>query len=75
MTAKTVGELKKALNEFGDNMPIDFMATFIDRGRTNYVVTDRYGVPQGEGIILMVYQNGGYCRIENLDSADLVLED
>lgn len=75
MTAKTVGELKKALSEFRDDTPIDFLATFIDRGRTNYVVVDRYEIPHGEGILLQVYRKEDYCRIENLDSADLMLED
>lgn len=75
MTVKTVGELKEALSSFDNNMPLDFMAEFMDRGRTNYVVTDRYEVPQGEGIALLVYNDADYCRIENLNSSDLMLED
>ena len=75
MTVKTVGELKEALSSFDDNMPLDFMATYLDCGRNNYIVTDRYEVPQDEGIALLVYDDAGYCRIENLNSSDLMLED
>lgn len=75
MTVKTVGELKEALKSLNDDMQLDFMATYMDRGRSNYVVVDRYEVPQCEGIALLVYDNAGYCRIENLNSSDLMLED
>ena len=75
MTVKTVGELKEALSSFDDNMLLDFMATYLDRGIINYVVIDRYEVPQDEGIALLIYDNAGYCRIENLNSSDLMLED
>ena len=75
MTVKTVGELKEALKFFHDDMPLDFMATYMDRGRSNYVVVDRYEVPQEEGVALLVYDNAGECRIENLNSSDLMLED
>lgn len=76
MTVKTVGELKEALSSFDDNIPLDFMATFLDRGRTNYVVVDRtFEVPRGEGVKLFVYQNADYCRIENVESHDLMLDD
>ena len=75
MTVKTVGELKEALKSFNDDMQLDFLAYYMDRGRNNYVVVDRYEVPQGEGVELFVYDNAGYCRIENLNSSDLMLED
>ena len=75
MTVKTVGELKEVLSSFDDNVQLDFMATYKDRGRNNYVTVDRYEVPQGEGIALLVYDDAGYCRIENLNSSDLMLED
>ena len=74
MTVKTVGELKRALESMNDDMPLEFVACYRDRGRNNYVVVDRLEVPYGEGIALYVYDNAGYCRIENLNSTDLLLE-
>ena len=68
MTVKTVGELKEALKSLNDDMQLDFLACYMDRGRNNYVVVDRYEVPQDEGVALLVYDNAGYCRIENLNS-------
>ena len=75
MMVKTVGELKKALESINDNMPINFKTTFLDKGRLNYVVVDRYEVPRGEGVRIEVYQCDNYCVIENFDSSDLMLED
>lgn len=75
MTVKTVGELKKALESMNDDIPLEFVAYYMDRGKSNSVVVDRLEVPYDKGIALYVYDDAGYCRIENLNSTDLRLED
>lgn len=75
MIVRTVGELKSALEFLTNDMPLSFMAEFMDRGRLNYLTIDRYEVPYGEGIKLCVYKDGNYCRIENFEATDLTLSE
>ena len=70
--AKTVGELKKELEKFDDNMQLDFYAYCYDRN--NYVCIQRdwdLRVMEKKPADISVYQNGDFVRIENSNSDDM----
>ena len=74
MTIKTVGELKKALNNFDDNMSLDLYACCYDRHNYVCIKRDRYTLGQ-KPMEIIVCIDGDFVRIENANIQDMELSD
>lgn len=72
MTVKTVGELKKALENFDDNTPLDLYACCYDRDNYTCIQRDKYKLEQNAMEIEISLYNG-FLRIENEKSDDMEL--
>ena len=75
MTIKTVGELKKALEQFDDNMLLDLYACCYDRN--NYVCIQRnsWKIGDNEPLEICVSACYGRVRIENDRTDSMELSD
>lgn len=72
MIASTVGELKKALENFDNNTPLDLYACCYDRNNYTCIQRDRYKLEQKPMEIDISICNG-FVRIENANSDDMEL--
>ena len=70
----TVGELKKALENFDDNMPLDLYACCYDRHNYVCIKRDRYTLGR-EPMEIIVSINDGFVRIENARTEEMELSD
>lgn len=72
---KTVGELKKALEQFDDNMLLDLYAYCYDRNNYTSIKRDRWEISDNEPLEICVYEDNGRLRIENNSASDMELSD
>lgn len=72
MIAKTVGELKKALENFDDNMPLDLYACCYDRNNYTCLKRDEYRL-EGKPITICISLDNGFVKIENENSEEMEL--
>ena len=72
MTVKTVGELKKALENFDDNTPLDLYACCYDRDNYTCIQRDKYKLEQ-KSMEIEINLCDGFLRIENENSEDMEL--
>lgn len=71
---KTVGEFKKALEQFDDNMLLDLYACCYDRNNYTCIQRDVWKVGNNEPLEVCVYVNNGRLRIENNNTGDMELD-
>lgn len=71
MVVKTVGELKKALKEFPDDMKLRLLLSWYDRNNYNYATSDRSQSSIGEGIAVDIYKEDECCTLANEDTYDI----
>lgn len=74
MIVCTVGELKKALENFDDNMPLDLYACCYDRNNYICIKRDRYKLEQ-EPMKIAISIDNGFLRIENENTEEMELSD
>ena len=72
MIAKTVGELKKALENFDDNMPLDLYTCCYDRNNYICLKRDEYKLEENP-MTIGISLNNGFVRIENENSDEMEL--
>lgn len=73
--AKTVGELKKELEQFDDNMLLDLYACCYDRNNYVCITRDSWKVIENEPLEICVTSHEGRLRIENNSTEDMELID
>lgn len=73
--AKTVGELKKELEKFDDNMLLDLYACCYDRNNYICIKRDNWRIGDNEPLEVCLYNDNGRLRIENENSSDMELSD
>lgn len=73
--AKTVGELKRELEQFDDNMLLDLYACCYDRNNYICIKRDRWRIGDDEPLEVYLFNDNGRLRIENNDSHDMELSD
>jgi hypothetical protein len=71
----TVGELKKALENFDDNMLLDLYACCYDRNNYTCIKRDRWNISDNEPLEICVSEDNGRLRIENNSTSDMELSD
>lgn len=72
---KTIGELKKALEQFNDDMLLDLYACCYDRNNYTCIKRDRWKIGDNEPLEICVYEDSGRLRIENNSTSDMELSD
>ena len=65
MAIYIVGELKEALKEFDDNMPLDLYACCYDRNNYICIKRDNDKLEDKEPLGLCVTLDNGFVKIEN----------
>ena len=73
--AKTVGELKKELEQFDDDMLLDLYACCYDRNNYICIKRDRWKIDDKTSLEIDVFINNGRLRIENSNTHDMELSD
>lgn len=73
MTVKTVGELKRALEQFDDNMLLDLYACCYDRYNYTCIKRDSWKIGKDESLEICVSIDNGRLRIENERTDDMEL--
>lgn len=72
----TVGELKKELEKFDDNLLLDLYAYCYDRNNYICIRRDNYEIGDNEPLEIYLYKtDNGRLRIENENSRDMELAD
>ena len=71
----TVGELKKELEQFDDNMLLDLYACCYDRNNYICIQRDKYTMDDNEPLEICVCKVDGRLRIENSRTEDMELSD
>ena len=74
MAICTVGELKKALENFDDNMPLDLYACCYDRYNYVCIKRDRYELGR-EPMKIVVSIDDGFVKIQNAIPEEMELSD
>lgn len=72
---KTVGELKKALEQFDDNMLLDLYACCYDRNNYICIKRDRWEIGDNAPLEIDVFIDNGRLKIENSKTHDMELSD
>lgn len=72
MTVKTVGELKKTLENFDDNTPLDLYACCYDRDNYTCIQRNKYQLEQ-KAMEIEISLYNGFLRIKNEKSDDMEL--
>ena len=72
MAISTVGELKKALENFNDDMPLDLYMDCYDRENYMCMKRDRYLLGE-KPMKINVYSDAGFLRITNECTKDVEL--
>lgn len=73
--AKTVGELKKELEQFDDDMLLDLYVCCYDRNNYTCIKRDRWKIGDDEPLEICVSLDNGRLRIENDRTSDMELSD
>ena len=73
--AKTVGELKKELEQFDDDMLLDLYACCYDRNNYVCIKRNRWNIGDDEPMEICVYLDNGRLRIENDRTRNMELSD
>lgn len=73
--AKTVGELKKELEQFDDDMLLDLYACCYDRNNYICIKRDRWTIGDNEPLEICISIDNGRLRIENDRTNDMELSD
>lgn len=73
--AKTVGELKRELEQFDDSMLLDLYACCYDRKNYICIKRDSWKISNDQPLEVCLYNDNGRLRIENNDSSDMELSD
>ena len=73
--AKTVGELKKELENFDDNMLLDLYVCCYDRNNYICIKRNNWRISDDQPLEVVLYNDNGRMRIENNDSSDMELSD
>ncbi len=73
--AKTVGELKKELEQFDDDILLDLYACCYDRNNYTSIKRDRWRIGDNEPLEICVFLDNGRLKIENNRTDDMELGD
>ena len=73
--AKTVGEFKKELEQFDDDMLLDLYACCYDRNNYVCIKRNRWNIGDDEPMEICVSLDNGRLRIENDRTCDMELSD
>ena len=73
--AKTVGELKKELEQFDDNTLLDLYVCCYDRHNYTCIQRNRWKISDDDPIEVCVSLDNGRVRIENDNASDMELSD
>lgn len=73
MIVRTVGELRKALENFDDNTPLDLYASCYDRNNYTCIKRDNYRLEGNEPMEISVSLDGSFLKIENDNTGDMEL--